>query len=266
MKRRAPLTEVDSREPRLRSAAAQAVNTVEESERARDEATAAMREAEENEPGRAYRGGDRPGESSCGKLDHLPVREQFERIQRLERDLQVAEAALGGGISVMVRPAAAVTLVARVDQEEREIGEIAAPRQLEAERTMHLSIADLVEIDILAGNAEKRQAVEQLRRRWEDEAVPSLRAAGADTVATLQGLRDDVSAEQARIEQKRRERAGKDESGSIVTGGAAGREGGDGATAEELERRSSIARTISRPSRCTTPGLAIRRGEGRSSP
>src|SRR5260370_10167326 len=106
--------------------------------------------------------------------EKLRTGQQSRAIMRLERDLEKAEAAVGGGISVAVRPSAPVAIRAAVDQQPSIDLQISADRALEAERTIRLAIADLVEVDITAGSADKRQAVEGLRVRWRDEALPLL--------------------------------------------------------------------------------------------
>ena len=48
----------------------------------------------------------------------LPGEKESERIARLERELEVAEAALGGGIRVAVRPKGGIALRVVADQRE----------------------------------------------------------------------------------------------------------------------------------------------------
>jgi hypothetical protein len=129
----------------------------------------------------------------------LPSAADLQALELLERDRDIAEAALGGGISVTVRPSSAIALRSRVDQEDVVTGEIAAARQLEAERTMQLAIGDLVEIDILAGSVEKRKKVEALRVRWRKTAQPVLKKAGVLTLAEVRAMHASVAAEQQRI-------------------------------------------------------------------
>jgi len=155
----------------------------------------------------------------------LPSDAQAKALQRFERELALAEAALGGGISVALRPRGRVAFRAVVDQ-GTEIGEadLATARILEADRRVLLSIGELVDIEITAGAADKRRAAEDLRARWNAEAVPVLERAGVKTVAEVidaiaavakersSALELRTRAERLRVDAKNlRERAATDE-------------------------------------------------------
>jgi hypothetical protein len=183
-----------------------AVNAVEEADRARAEAAAASRSAEAEEAAAAGLDGEILAAQAllAETSRRLPMPDRFQALQLLERQVERAEASLGGGISVMLRPTAPVAIRARLDHQAFD-AELSVPRQLEAERTIQLAIADLVEIEILAGSAEKRRSVEVLRQHWQDEAIPVLEAAGVADLPALQALRDELAAQQARIAALRAE-------------------------------------------------------------
>lgn len=124
---------------------------------------------------------------------------------QLERDLGMAEAALGGGISVAVRSKAKVMIRTAIDQEASTDLEISAERVLEGERTMRLAIADLVEVDITAGSAEKRKAFEALRLRWRGEALPLLKKAKLENLHEVEALVAEVAREQEAVEDLKRD-------------------------------------------------------------
>jgi len=139
------------------------------------------------------------------KSSRLPTVEQRRALMQLERDLGMAEAALGGGISVAVRSKAKVTIRTAIDQEVSTDLEISAERVLEGERTMRLAIADLVEVDITAGSAEKRKAFEALRFRWRDEVLPLLKKAKLENLHAVEALVAEVAREQAAVEDVKRD-------------------------------------------------------------
>jgi hypothetical protein len=87
-----------------------------------------------------------------------------------------------------VRPRAGVAVRALVDQKAIDEPDLSAPRVLEAERSVRLSVGGLLEIEVTAGAADKRRAVETLRTRWQAEAVPVLAR------AALKSPQDVVSA------------------------------------------------------------------------
>ena len=139
------------------------------------------------------------------KDSRLPDAEHRKLIGQLERDLKLAEAALGGGISVALRPKAKLKIHAVLDEQAATDLEISAERVLEVERTLRLAIADLVDVDITAGSAEKRKAVEALRVRWRVEGVPLLKKAKVESIGDVESLAAEVMREQAAIEVAKRD-------------------------------------------------------------
>ncbi|MEA2464509.1 MAG: hypothetical protein QOJ98_2256, partial [Acidobacteriota bacterium] len=185
----------------------QAMNAAEEAERARGDAVASRAKADASDARAAALDGDVASATAAleESSKRLPSAADLQALEQLERERDLAEAALGGGISVTVRPAAPLALRSRVDQQEVVTAEIAAARELEAERTMQLAIGELVEIDILAGSAEKRKHVESLRLRWRKTAQPVLKKAGVLTLAEVRSLHASVATEQQRIAVLQRE-------------------------------------------------------------
>lgn len=176
-----------------------AVATIEEATRARDAESEARRKAAvKDEEASAIDVKLRSLEESLlEKSAKLPAPEQGSALRQLERDLEKAEAVLGGGISVAVRPAKEVSLRATVDQQAATEAPISAPRVFEADRTLRLSIDDLVEIDVTAGRADDRRAVEALRLRWQNEALPVIEKAGVKTRSEIELLVVEVDRERA---------------------------------------------------------------------
>src|SRR5262249_14793349 len=140
----------------------------------------------------------------------LPTEEQARLLGKLEQEIKLAEAALGGGLSVAVRSREGVAVRGLIDDRPLAEASLTVPRVLEAERRVHLFVGDLVEIEVTAGAAEKRRELEALRRRWEQEAVPVLRQAALETpdevVRALAGLtreRGEAAELRRRAEQLR---------------------------------------------------------------
>lgn len=178
----------------------------EEVRKARDAASGAAKEADQKEADAAALEIkiSKTEQKLLKKSASLPTEQQSKALLQLERDLEKAEAALGGGMSVAVRPSAAVVVRAAVDQQPSIEFEISADRAFEAERTMRLAIADLVEVDITAGSADKRRAVEGLRIRWRDEALPLLNKAGVKTRTEIEGLVAALTREQDAVAHLKR--------------------------------------------------------------
>lgn len=121
-----------------------------------------------------------------GRQAVLPTEDQMKALQRLERDLEMAEASLGGGFSVTVRARGQTRVSAVVDGKEVEGGkELPAESVLEAERIVRLAVGKLVDIEVTAGAREKRKAVEKLRARWQAEVQPVLERADSKSVTRM---------------------------------------------------------------------------------
>jgi DNA repair exonuclease SbcCD ATPase subunit len=115
----------------------------------------------------------------------LPTSEQLQQLQELERALEKAEAALGGGINVSVRPRRPLEVTTRIDGKPPTQERLVDVREFAADRGLGLSIDEVAEIEITAGSAEARGLVVSLRQRWSAEADPVLRKASTANLATV---------------------------------------------------------------------------------
>jgi DNA repair exonuclease SbcCD ATPase subunit len=135
----------------------------------------------------------------------LPTPERVKVLLQLEREVERVEAALGGGLSIVLRPRGPVALKAVIDHstalDERALE---GKRVLEAERMVQLTVGNL-DVEITAGAAEKRRGLAELRARWTSEAVPVLEAAGCPSLADVEESLSRVSADRQRLELLRRE-------------------------------------------------------------
>lgn len=135
----------------------------------------------------------------------LPEDEEVSSLARLERDLEIAEAALGGGLSVAVRPRTGVRIQASLDHAPPvDEPNLASERVFDAERHVRLSVGDLVDIEISAGAADQRRSVEELRARWTAEAVPALARAAVTSVAEIAGALAVIAKDSSRAADVKR--------------------------------------------------------------
>lgn len=115
----------------------------------------------------------------------LPTPMQLQKLRELERQLEKAEAALGGGINVVVRPRRPIGVTARVDGSPPTSERLADIRTFAPNRALDLAIDEVAELEITAGSADVRSLVESLRHRWATEATPALERAGAPDLVAL---------------------------------------------------------------------------------
>jgi DNA repair exonuclease SbcCD ATPase subunit len=123
-------------------------------------------------------------ESEVARL-HLPDAGVVQGLRALAQELEVAEARLGGGLSVALTPLKDVRVHVTADGGEPNEQRGREPRTVEARRSIELRIPDLLHIAITAGEVAARAEVEELRKRWAAEAAPVLDGAGAPTLAAL---------------------------------------------------------------------------------
>lgn len=123
----------------------------------------------------------------------VPEARQVETLKRLRRELESAEAALGGGVTLQVRPRAEIRLRSTIDDGVPEEARVKNELTLEAERRATLQLGDLLELDVIAGAPEKRRDVDHLKKRWKQEAVPGLEKVGLRTLAELEARLDSLA-------------------------------------------------------------------------
>lgn len=130
----------------------------------------------------------------------LPEENERAAFERVRRELELAEASLGGGVTVVVRPRSQLLLRTTADEGLEEERKIMQERAIEADRRVQISIGDLVDIEVIAGAAEKRKDAEHLRKKWRSEVLPALEKYGVRSLPELQEL---VAKQAARLEQAR---------------------------------------------------------------
>jgi hypothetical protein len=149
---------------------------------ARAQKEAELVSAERDEPpGQAVASGTEP-------RPDLPGADELASLRALRDELRVAEARLGGGLSVTVRPRKALTLRFTVDGQARRPAKAADETVVAAERTLAVSVADLVDIEVTAGEESARQAATKLQRRWAKQGAAVLARHGVETLEELEAL------------------------------------------------------------------------------
>ena len=141
----------------------------------------------------------------------LPDEKQRAAFERLRRESDLADAALGGGVTVVVKPRSSLLLRSTADENPPEEKKVVKELSIEADRRVQLSIGDLVDIEVITGAAEKRKDAEHLRKKWKAEALPALERANVRTLAELGELFAELN---EKLEQARtlRQNAGQLES------------------------------------------------------
>ena len=94
-----------------------------------------------------------------------------------------------------VRPRRSLTMRFTVDGQARRPAKATDETVVAAEKTLAVTIADLVDIEVTAGEESARQAAAKLRRRWAKQGAPVLARHGVDTLEELEALRQRADAD-----------------------------------------------------------------------
>lgn len=143
--------------------------------------------------------------------DNLPPSTQVAELRRLAEDLRVAEASLGGGMSITIRPRRELTVTASVD------GTSAAPRTsrelvtFSASRALSIEIDDLVDLEITAGEEAVRTRAAALRARWAGEGASLLRMQGVESIEALEALLAEAEVTRRAADDRRRDAEAADQ-------------------------------------------------------
>lgn len=123
----------------------------------------------------------------------LPDASSLAAMKQLDREREVAEAKLGGGLAVAIERLESVRVRGTVDGVALELP-VEGPIDFEATRGFSLEIGELAKIVVSAGEKGARADAARLRERWERELAPMLRRAGAPDLASLVKLFEDAEA------------------------------------------------------------------------
>lgn len=112
-----------------------------------------------------------------------PGREVIDRLRALERQLETAEASLGGGFAIRVTRNNSLDVTASLDG--AAVAAVPTGELMEVDREATIAVGELVDIEIVAGEAHARDAAQALRALWQREGAPLLATAGVTEVAGL---------------------------------------------------------------------------------
>ncbi|MFT3712533.1 MAG: AAA family ATPase [Archangium sp.] len=116
---------------------------------------------------------------------HLPDAKSQTFIAGIRRELDLAEAALGGGFTLHVRPRTDGLLRVTVDDGSATEEKGQAEKSFEVEKRATLGWGNSLDLEVIAGAPEKRRELEHLKKRWKTEAFPHLDKAGLRSVKEL---------------------------------------------------------------------------------
>ncbi len=126
----------------------------------------------------------------------LPTAEAIAALRELQTERRTAEARLGGGITVTVRPKQPITITGDADGVAMPARQGVASTMIAAARVLRLELGEVAALEITAGEESARQAAAALESRWREEGAPVLATHGVETLEALEALRreaDDVA-------------------------------------------------------------------------
>jgi len=134
----------------------------------------------------------------------LPDPALTKRIEDLHQRVEKAEAALGGGFSIVLKGTGRAALHVTTDGEAVVAGTaLDGKLVLEADKGATVKVDDLLELEVVAGAADKRHDLERLRERWANEALPFLERAGVLVPAALRDRKAELDALDATLAKLR---------------------------------------------------------------
>ncbi len=158
--------------------------------------------------------------SAAEKIDRelgksaLPTPDQLAALRALRRELDVAEARLGVGLTVTVRARRDLVLESRADATadsadaaERVPLAPGGEAKLDADRRLELSLGELADLVVEGGADDARREADRLRARWAEEAAPILAASEAVSIDALERGCAEMAERRREAEARRAEHA-----------------------------------------------------------
>lgn len=146
----------------------------------------------------------------------LPAVEQIQELDSVRQQLQVAEAALGGGLSVEIRPKRSVTVRAMRDGATDPAATGSGRIALTAKRSIVLAIDDWLDVEITAGEEAARRTAADLRARWLRDGEPMLVEHGAASLDELRLARARSDAALREVSEALREAEHAEQRASLI--------------------------------------------------
>jgi hypothetical protein len=146
----------------------------------------------------------------------LPAAERIQELDGLRQQLQVAEAALGGGLSVEIRQKRSLTVRSTRDGATDPAATGSELITLTAKRSIALAIDDLLDVEITGGEEAARRAAAELRARWLREGESVLVEHGFASVEELRLARVRTDAALREVADALREAENAEKRASLV--------------------------------------------------
>jgi hypothetical protein len=122
----------------------------------------------------------------------IPDLATLARLRELRERMRLAEARLGGGVTVLVRPKRSLDVTATTDGNEASHTDLVTELAMSARRSIALRICEVADVEIVAGEEDARRDAAAARAFWEAEGSATLRAHRCETLEQLEVLRHDA--------------------------------------------------------------------------
>ncbi|MFO0595046.1 MAG: hypothetical protein U0228_07070 [Myxococcaceae bacterium] len=141
----------------------------------------------------------------AAELEALPVPSEraVTELRSLKKQLELAEAALGGGFTLTIRPRSDLRLRTTTDDGPASEKVTRKEEVLDAERRATVQVGDQFDLEVMAGAPEKRADVDHLKRRWKQEGLKQLEAVGLRTLDELESRLAAVAELNAKLQAVR---------------------------------------------------------------
>lgn len=135
----------------------------------------------------------------------LPPVGRLPEMRKLETERATARGALQVGLGVTILPHRPLALRALNDGQNLEDLTLSSPFRLEAESLVELDIPEVAQIKVEGGSKEAQERAAALEKRWQDEAVVHLQAAGVKDLEALSSYVEEARAIDQQIADANRE-------------------------------------------------------------
>ncbi|MBL4688760.1 MAG: AAA family ATPase, partial [Nannocystaceae bacterium] len=163
----------------------------------------------------------------------LPNVTELVALRQRAQALQLAEARLGGGLSLTVRSMPEGSTI-RATADDDAATTLTAGTALEAGRRIIIEVADGIVLEIAAGEQEARSNATTLRAQWTEHAAPILARLGVADVDELETRRRDADAQLLQATQLRASASAAEQRASTH----------DAIATDEPTRRAAVQRRL----------------------
>jgi chromosome segregation ATPase len=186
-------------------------------------------------------------EIRAGLGPDLPSAAALAELRTLREQTRVAEARLGGGLSVTMRLHRPLPVSVRRDGASEAEASADGTLTISADRSVQLVLGDVADIEVTAGEARARQAAAELSARWQREGASILQRCGVETMEALAEIvraRDAFLRRAEELDKEAEQLSGRAASGRVRMHERASLEEQVRELAEELEGAAAEALTV----------------------